>query len=658
VRTELQPSGPAAGSPLSPPLPDFSWPSDWLDSGMAILDTADGVEQVNESLSQWLELPRAQISGRNFWEIIEARAPQWRESLALARQNRDPFVRLNLKLSRNDPPEAQWFGLELARNSAGVFVRLNSILPPLSEMEEGAWDEHLRSSPERREMFVRMLRAEAHLDRLLRRWPCVVFSQRPDFSMTFASPNIESLTGVTAADWLRPAARFWELAHDLDAEEWRQQVTRAVQTRSSTAGTYRLRHALTGRVAYVLEHRQPVFSQNGLLLGYEVVWQDVTRQAVAEKRLSAAAWKETLAVLTLGMAHDFRNIMAGIHSLSESFLARADGQNPFREGLTLIRQNSLQASQLVQRMISLHLGQPGERAYHDLNEIARDLAGLVGKIVSRRIQVETELAAGQLPIHADLVELRQTIINLMLNAADAMPAGGRLVLRTSLHQQMPAVPHLLGVPPRLPCVCLAVVDTGCGIPERHLVSIFEPFFTTKTKGTGLGLYNARIAIENHRGAISVDSKEGAGTSFRLWLPQADFSEAEAGAVASPPDRVQRLCVLLLGRRGGMLDQTAEFLRSNNYEIVTAHSPEQLATLLQPAEHRVAGILLLAEPKDALAGEFLTEARRLRRYARIALKPAGCNPDELDGQLLKGADLLLSPDLPETDVLSRLQSFLR
>ena len=147
-------------------------------------------------------------------------------------------------------------------------------------------------------------------------------------------------------------------------------------------------------MAYILEHRHPTVSQNGLLLGYEVVWLDVTRQTIAEKRLSTAAWKETLAVLTLGMAHDFRNIMAGIHSLSESYLSQVEESHPFQEGLSLIQKNSLQASQLVQRMINLHLGQTGERNYHNLNEIATDLVELVSKILPRRIRVGTELADG------------------------------------------------------------------------------------------------------------------------------------------------------------------------------------------------------------------------------------------------------------------------
>jgi two-component system cell cycle sensor histidine kinase/response regulator CckA len=210
-----------------------------------------------------------------------------------------------------------------------------------------------------------------------------------------------------------------------------------------------------------------------------VVWLDVTRQTIAEKRLSTAAWKETLAVLTLGMAHDFRNMMAGIHSLSESYLHEVDSKHPFREGLALIKKNSQHASQLVHGIINLHLGEPGERNYHDLNEVATELADLVRKVFPRRVDLVTKLCPEALPVYADLVEFRQVIINLFLNAADAMPQGGTLTVRTSRHAELPPLKNSKGITPRLPCVCLTIEDQGCGIKARHLASIFDPFFTRK-----------------------------------------------------------------------------------------------------------------------------------------------------------------------------------
>jgi two-component system cell cycle sensor histidine kinase/response regulator CckA len=388
-----------------------------------------------------------------------------------------------------------------------------------------------------------------------------------------------------------------------------------------------------------------------------VVWLDVTRQTIAEKRLSTAAWKETLAVLTLGMAHDFRNIMAGIHSLSESYLSQVDERHPFQEGLSLIKKNSLQASQLVQRMINLHLGQTGERNYHNLNEIAADLVELVSKILPRRIRLATELATAPLPVYLDIVELRQVVINLLLNAADAMPQGGSLTLRTSLHEQLPPLENMKGVVPRLPCVCLTVQDTGCGIKERHLASIFDPFFTTKSKGSGLGLYNARIGVEKHQGAISVQSMEEVGTSFQVWLPRADFSESDQERADARRNRVTRRSILLLGHTGEMFDKTAEFLRSHNYHIVMATAADSLPELLQSSDYQFAGVMLLAEPNTPSLNPLLTEVRQQTKEMKVVLKLAGCSQDDLDSQMVKGVDLLLNSDLSQADILGKLESFL-
>jgi signal transduction histidine kinase len=625
---------------------------------MAVLDADGRVTGINDVLSKWLEQSPAGLAGSNFWEVLEKALPGCKETAAKAGLDSAPFARFVVRSTPVSTEQSLWFVMETARTAGGSFVRMNSALPPLTELEEGVWDEHLQSESARREMFMRLLRAEARLDRLLRRWPCVVFSQRPDFSLQFASPNIQELTGISVSDWSSQPRRFWELVHEQDAVELRRQFRRAVETRANVTNTYRIRHALTGRVTHILEQREPVISQSKLLLGYEVVWLDVTRQTVAEKRLSTAAWKETLAILTLGMAHDFRNIMAGIHSLSESYLLQMEGPHPFKEGLTLIQKNSGQANQLVQRMINLHLGQIGERSYHDLNEVVRDIIDLVAKILPRRIRVGSELMAETLPIYADLVELRQAVINLLLNAADAMPQGGHLTLKTSRHLELPKMENMKGIVPRLPCVCLTIQDTGTGIKERHLAAIFDPFFTTKAKGSGLGLYNARVAVEKHSGAISVESKEGVGTSFHLWLPQADLSESAPRPAEPGRGGQSRRTLLLLGQTGEVLDKTAEWLRSHNYYVVLATTPESVPELLQSGDYQFAAVFVLAEPRDAMAGAFLQEVRQQGRGLKIALKLAGCSPDELGRELLDGADLLLNSDLPETDILLKLEEFLK
>ncbi len=503
----------------------------WLECGWAILGASGAVTKMSDDLGTWLEQPVSDLLGRSFWQLLAARCGKWGEITARLQSGNEPFEEVKLLHPADASHGPEWFSLEITRTGNASSVRLSSILPPLSDLEEGAWDESLRTLSAQRQLFVRLLRAEAQLKTLTDRWPGVIFSQRSDLSFRFVSAKVEEITGVTVSDWQARPQLFWDVVHEGDVEELRQQFKQARQAAQPVTCTYRIRNAQTGRIAYVLEHRQANVSRGGLLLGYEGVWLDVTRQTLAEKRLSSVAWKETLSILTMGLAHDFSNVMAGIHALSETFLDQEGAARELSDGLTLIRKNAQHASQLVHRIINLHQGKTGERNYYNLNELATEIADLIRKVIPRRMQFTTELTSEPLPVYLDSVELRQVVLNLVLNAVDAMPQAGRLVLRTAGFSELPPMTQRQGVLPRLPAACLSIQDTGCGIKPRHLASIFDPFFTTKpvNKGSGLGLYNARLFAEKHRGAITVDSTEDVGSTFHIWLPQADFTEAETEA---------------------------------------------------------------------------------------------------------------------------------
>ena len=215
-----------------------------------------------------------------------------------------------------------------------------------------------------------------------------------------------------------------------------------------------------------------------------------------------------------------------------------------------------------------------------------------------------------------------------------------------------------GVTPRLPCVCLTIQDTGSGIKERHLASIFDPFFTTKSKGSGLGLYNARIAVEKHQGAISVQSKEGAGTSFQVWLPQADFSESSqdrCGSAAEARRRAGAFCCW--GKRARCWTKRRNSCVRTIITSSWPRRPESLPELLQSSDYQFAGVMLLAEPNAPGLNSLLAEVRQQTKEMKVVLKLAGCSQDELDSQMIKGVDLLLNSDLSQADILGKLESFL-
>ncbi len=641
----------------SPEAQPAAGPSVWLDSGTAVADADGLVLAMDEPLREWLELRGDPPAGRDIAGLLVRRGAETLSAYETLRRASGDFSRSQFSVPLMGASSAHWMQMELTRFPGGFSLRLSSVLPPLDELEEATWDEHLRSESARRSMFVRLLRAEAQLDRLMKRWPGVIFRQRPDFSFQFVSPNIEALTGVAVEDWCRLPGKFWEVVHDGDARELQGLLSKSAKSGASCSFTYRVCHLKTKKVAYVLEHRQPILTRNGLLLGYEGFWVDVTRQTIVEKRLATAAWKETLAVLTLGMAHDFSNIMTGIHGLSETFLSQVRPEHQFHEGLGLIKTSSMEASQLVRRMINLHLGETGDRNYHDLNEVVGDLATLVRRILPRRVSIATPLAPEQLPVYVDPVEFRQVLINLTLNASDAMPDGGTLSFRTSRHGRIPPKRHTKGIFPKLPALCLEVVDTGCGIPERHLSLVFDAFFTTKgaQRGAGLGLFNTLAFVEKHGGMITVESTEGEGTNFSLWLPEATFDTPTEQAAG--PGSARRT-LLLAGVSGQMLERRVQRFREIGYQVVTASSVEGVDDTLN-AGYSVDAVMFFIEPEDQSFLLLLPEIRRrLPASLRVFLQLVGRNRDEIDAATAARVDEIFSSDAMDADVELRLETLLK
>lgn len=634
--------------------------NEWLEDAQAWLEPDGRIRQLSPAFRAWLGLGETAGLGTSFWALLTDRCPSWGDLLAPLRDGAEAFTRLDLPPSGLDTPAptTSWYRLEVARDEVRWFVRLGSILPPREELAEAGWGAFSHGEAAARDLFVRLLRTEAQLRKLTQHWPGVIFSQRPDFSFDLISGRIEELTGRTSAQWQQRLARFWDVVHDSDAKDLPAKFGAAARARQSVTSTFRVRNLETGKVSYVLEHRQPIVSRSGLLLGYEGVWLDVTRQTLAEKLLTSAAWKETLAVLTMGLAHDFSNVMAGIHSLSETFLTQLEAGHPFHEGLGLIRKSSLQASQLVHRIVNLHLGKPGERNFHDLNQIVGELLELVRKIIPRRIEIVTDLSAGSVAIHVDAFEFRQVIINLALNAADAMPERGRLVFRTTRRTEHPPGARYHGTTPRLPYACLAVQDSGCGIKPGHLELIFDPFFTTKagSKGSGLGLYNARLFAEKHQGGLLVESEEGRGSSFQVCLPEADFTEGEAVAAApATPEPPRRRALLLLGATGPVLDRFAELLRTQGFHVAVAHSLERVADCLGAGDYAYDALIALVESPGLVLGAHVVAWRRVQPQLRLVVRPVGRTEDELEPELRRVADLVLTPELSPVTLLEKLRA---
>lgn len=256
----------------------------------------------------------------------------------------------------------------------------------------------------------------------------------------------------------------------------------------------------------LLASARPIRDASGAIIGAVLISRDVTEQRRLERELAQAQRLEAVGQLAAGIAHDFNNILTAIAASAESLLNGALGE---RERLIAgrIEGASDRGSDLVRRLLAFARQQPLAPQRVDVNPLVQELVELLRPTLSGNIAIVTDLAPCELSVIADASQLQSALLNLAVNARDAMPEGGQLTFRTE---------------PQDNGVLIEVVDTGQGIPFDQQERVFEPFFTTKRQGKGAGLGLAMVYgfAAQSGGAVNLSSAPGVGTSIRMHLPAA------------------------------------------------------------------------------------------------------------------------------------------
>jgi two-component system, cell cycle sensor histidine kinase and response regulator CckA len=277
------------------------------------------------------------------------------------------------------------------------------------------------------------------------------------------------------------------------------------------------------------ERGEPVFGEDGRLIGVVEIAQDITDQVRAEKEkeklrseLLQAQKMKAVGTLTGGIAHDFNNMLTVILGYSELLLADTEEGTPQREDLEKIVQTSRNGADLVQRLLTFSRQAEAQPRNMNLNDRIRQIHKLLSKTIPKMIEIDLVLADDLAPIHADPSQMEQIVMNLAVNASEAMPDTGKLTIRTKnmiLDDEFCRIRH--GVKPGT-YVLLRVSDTGRGIDKETMDRMFDPFFTTKgwdsRRGTGLGLPIVQGVVEQHKGYIECFTELGKGTTFDIYLP--------------------------------------------------------------------------------------------------------------------------------------------
>jgi two-component system cell cycle sensor histidine kinase/response regulator CckA len=355
----------------------------------------------------------------------------------------------------------------------------------------------------------------------------------------------------------------------------------------------------SGEERMIAWHNIILTDEAGNITGTLSSGEDITARKQAEKekeKLQAQLLQmqkmEAIGRLTGGIAHDFNNLLTAINGFAELAQHKLPPDDPLQEMLGYILASGQRAADLIRQLLAFSSKQIIEPKIMSLNSLITDLDAMLRRIIGEDIQIETSLAPDLWPIKVDPAQIEQIVVNLAVNARDAMPDGGKLTIEAAnivLTDNDPAgQPEIQSGE----YILLSISDTGKGMSEAVLEHIFEPFFTTKAqnKGTGLGLATVYGIVKQHEGDIRVHSEEGQGTTFKIYLPRAG---ATLQAAPRPKTKVKMPVgsetILLVEDDAQVRDLARQVLEGQGYKVLEVENGQEA---LQLADHYADPIHLL------------------------------------------------------------------
>jgi PAS domain S-box-containing protein len=445
---------------------------------------------------------------------------------------------------------------------------------------------------ERKQAEAALRESEARFRRLFENSLVGIYRKTPDGRILLANPALVKMLRYPSFEALAQV--------NLEQEGFQPQYPHrlfkeAIERDGVVRGLESAWACADGATIYVRESAQGVRGPDGRIEYYDGVVEDITEQRRLEEALRQSQKMEAIGQLAGGVAHDFNNILTVI--LAHAALIALQGGLPdaAREGLEGIRAAAERAANLTRQLLLFSRREVLQPRDLDLNEVVTNLANMLQRIIGEDVRLELHLHPTPLWTHADAGMLDQVLLNLAVNARDAMPDGGQLIIEaTACELSAEAAAALPDATPGH-YVGFRVSDTGCGIPPEILPRIFEPFFTTKEpgRGTGLGLATVFGIVHQHRGFLRVASEPGRGTTFEVFLPAlTETPAAVASADSRPAPRGGSETILLVEDDSELRSLTRAMLEDHGYRVLEA--PDGPAALALWRQHREAVALLLTD----------------------------------------------------------------
>lgn len=474
----------------------------------------------------------------------------------------------------------------------------------------------------------------------------------------------EGAQAIFSAEHLFNMDNTWweEQIHEDDRHRVKQSLADALLGREVIwSGEYRIRRT-DGSYATLLDRGHIVYGPTGQPLRMIGAMTDISERKRLEEQFLQSQKMEAIGQLAGGVAHDFNNLLTVIQGNISMLRMGGLTEGEQRVAVGECFRASQRAANLTRQLLTFSRREKVELKPLNLNDVVSEMTRMIQRLLGEHIQIKTDLAPGAMPVLADAGMLEQVLMNLVVNARDAMPGGGVLQIQTSDEtvREIPGTRHPHQRPGRF--VHLRVADTGCGIPPELLARIFEPFFTTKDadKGTGLGLATVFGIVQQHQGWIDVESTPGQGTAMHVFLPRLVVPEP------APAVRADSVPCFLGGSESILVVEDEELVRCwiqtllqrHGYEVLTAGSGRTALDLQRRTGRRFDLLVTDMVMPGGMSGRELGEAMKA---AQPDLKVVLCSgySDEFFGDKAPRRDTLsfLAKPFDTATLLRRIRQLL-
>jgi two-component system, cell cycle sensor histidine kinase and response regulator CckA len=463
----------------------------------------------------------------------------------------------------------------------------------------------------------------------------------PDRRFVDVNDRLIALTGCSREELVgRNSGELFIWEQPALVDQWFERLDRNEEVREEAAKI----HRQSGAQRDVLVSLVPVSlggKPHALLLA-----QDISERLLLERQLRQAQKMEGIGQLAAGVAHDFNNILTVIQGHAGIAQSQLGQQSPCAKSTEQILKAANRAATLIRQLLMFSRKQVMQFRNIDINQSLTNCFAMIERLMGEHIEMDFRPGPDLPAIHADNSMIEQIVMNLSVNARDAMPNGGKVTISTTVVSVERAAAPMDPEDRNGEFICLTFADTGCGMDTQVLSRIFEPFFTTKAvgKGTGLGLATVFGIVRQHHGWLEVESQPDKGTTFRLYFPASNQPAEKPEAVCDGALRRGRETVLVAEDEEALRELVAQILTVQGYKVLTAHSGRHALEVWDRANHSIDLLVTdMVMPEGIMGGE-LAERLLAQNPKLKVVFTSGYSPGMAgkDISLLEGRNFLPKP----------------